>query len=273
MNIPQSDYLDYAMINGSLGELNKLKVSPFSSGFMYGEGFFETIRVEESKTELFNGHYGRLAISLSYFAASGCSACEELQTRCDKVIAANYLVTGSLKIMVFKDTNTWTEVIFARRSSYASEDYERGFKLKSAQCDLRTDPVHALKSLNYLSNIYARRMAQAAGFDEAVFYNPHRLVLEGTSTNIFMVKDGQVSTPPLGCGILPGVMRACVIHRLDPPGIRECEISLDELLWADEVFVTNALLGIMPVGRIDESIYDLTTNVVTRSLMSALALH
>ena len=273
MNTPTADYLDFAMINGVIVAIEELKISPLGAGFMFGEGFFETIRVEDAEAELFDAHYGRLSVSLSYFEATPRSSRDVLHARCGEVIATNFLVTGSLKVIVFKDAGGWAEIILARLVSYSTEDYERGFKLKTTACDHRVDPIHSLKSLNYLTNIYAKRMALAAGFDEAVLVDPRRQVLEGSSTNVFMVKGGQVSTPTLQCGILPGVMRACVIHRLAPPGISECAISLDELLWADEVFVTNSLLGIMPVARIDESIYDLNTNVVTRSLMSALTLH
>jgi branched-subunit amino acid aminotransferase/4-amino-4-deoxychorismate lyase len=85
------------------------------------------------------------------------------------------------------------------------------------------------------------------------------------------VKGSLVITPPLERGILPGVMRACILQLLAPPHLSERDVSVDELLRADEVFVTNALLGIMPVARVDATTYDLGTNRITRSLMAALA--
>jgi branched-subunit amino acid aminotransferase/4-amino-4-deoxychorismate lyase len=136
--------------------------------------------------------------------------------------------------------------------------------------DLRVDPLHALKSLNYLPNHHAKRMALAAGFDEAVFFDPHQRVLEGATTSVFIVKDRMVSTPPLQGGILPGVMRACVLRLPGPPAIHERDVTLEELRRADEVFVTNALLGIMPVAQVDAISFDCARNPVTRSLMAAL---
>lgn len=270
MTTPETDYLPFAMFNGSVVATDALKVSPLGSGFMFGEGVFETVRVQNSRPMLFDAHQARLVASVGCLGAAPTSSRGELHDRCSKVIAANSLVNGSLKIVVFKEATGWSEMILARTATYAAARYEMGFRLKTAPCDLRVDPLHALKSLNYLPNIHAKRIVLAAGFDEAVFFDPHRHVLEGAMTNLFMVRDRVVSTPPLQSGILPGVMRACVIQMVEPPGIRERDVSLDELLRADEVFVTNALLGIMPVARVDATAYDLGGNTITRTLMAAL---
>ena len=247
-----------------------LKVSPLGSGFMFGEGVFETMRVQNSRAMLFDAHDARLASSLNYLGAVPAVARGELHARCAKVIAANALIHGSLKIIVFKEATGWSEMILARAATYAAARYEAGFRLKTTLCDLRVDPLHALKSLNYLPNIHAKRIALAAGFDEALFFNPQRQVLEGATTNVFIVKDGAVSTPRLQSGILPGIMRAWVIQMPSLPPFIERNVTLDELLWADEVFVTNTLLGIMPVARVDDTAYHLGNNSTTRLLMAAL---
>jgi branched-subunit amino acid aminotransferase/4-amino-4-deoxychorismate lyase len=270
MTTAETPYLKYALYNAAVVVADELKVSPLGSGFMAGEGLFETIRVANSRPVLFDSHYARLAASLRSLDEIPSSSRGELHTRCIRVIAANSLVNGSLKIVVFKEAAGWTELILARQPKYGPADYERGFQLKTFAGDLRIDPLNTLKSLNYLRNSYAKRTAVAAGFDEALFIDPNRKVLEGASTNIFIVKDCVISTPPLGSGILPGVMRAAIINRLESRVVRERELSLNELQQADEVFVTNALLGIMPVARIDAIDYDLTSNAITRSLMSVL---
>jgi branched-subunit amino acid aminotransferase/4-amino-4-deoxychorismate lyase len=237
---------------------------------MAGEGLFETVRVQNSRLMLFDSHHARLTASLISLEESPGSSRDELHRRCVQVIAANSLVTGSLKIVVFKELAGWTELILARQTTYTPTQYEKGFRLKTFPCDLRMDPFNGLKSLNYLRNLHAKRTALAAGFDEAVFVNPKQQVLEGATTNIFIVKDGLISTPPLDSGILPGVMRAAIVQKLESRTFRQSEISLDELLQADEVFVTNALLGIMPVIGVDGHAYALGGNPVTRSLIAAL---
>jgi branched-subunit amino acid aminotransferase/4-amino-4-deoxychorismate lyase len=267
----ESPYLKYAMCNAAVVETGALKISPLGAGFMTGEGLFETLRVRNSRPVLFEAHHARLAASLRSLDDLPISSRGELHTRCVRTIAANTLVNGSLKIVVFKESTGWTELILARLPKYGPNDYERGFRLKTVPGDLRIDPLNALKSLNYFRNSYAKSVAVAAGFDDAVFIDPTQQVLEGSSANIFMVKDCVISTPPLGSGILPGVMRAAIIGRLGPRSVRERVVALDELLRADEVFVTNALLGVMPVARVDSTVYDLTKNAVTHSVMAAIS--
>lgn len=270
MTTADSNFLDFAMLNGKVMPAAALKVSPLGAGFMFGEGFFESVRVEDSQVRFFDAHYARLAISLGYFDAEPIAPRTDLENRCAAVIDANSLVSGSLKIVVFKDVAGWGELIVARPAAYPASRYETGFALKTVPGDLRVDPLHALKSLNYLANIRAKRIALDDGFDEALLIDPQRRVLEGATTTVFMVKDQVVSTPSLHSGILPGVMRACVIQLLASQGVRECDIDIAELREADEVFVTNALLGVMPVARVDAASYDFANNNVTRSLMESL---
>lgn len=270
MNPPEAGYLCCAMLNGSVVATDVLKVSPLGSGFMFGEGVFETVRVQESRPRWLDAHHARLTAALGGLGAGPVSSSAELSARCDQVIAANSLVNGSLKIIAFHEAAGWSELILARNATYAAARYETGFRLMTVAGDLRVDPLHALKSLNYLANHRAKRTAVATGFDEAVFFDPHQRVLEGATTNVFIVKDGEVGTPPLQRGILPGVMRARVLRLPGPSVIHERDITLDELRQADEIFVTNALLGIMPVARVDGTAYDLARNPVTRSLIAAL---
>lgn len=270
MTTPDTDYLRFAMFNGAVVATDALKVSPLGAGLMFGEGVFETVRVQSSRPMLFDAHHARLAVSLDCLRAPSATARAKLHDRCAQVIAANSLVNGNMKIVVFKEASGWSEMILAREATYAAARYETGFRLKTVACGQRVGPLHTLKSLNYLPNIQAKRMALAAGFDEAVFIDPREHVLEGATTNVFSVKDGVVSTPHLRSGILPGVMRACVLRLPGPPAIRERNVTLAELRRADEVFVTNALLGIMPVAQVDATAYDLRRCPITRSLMAAL---
>jgi len=268
MITPGADYLRYAMFNGTARETPALRVSPLGPGFMFGEGLFETVRVRDAHPLFFADHHARLAASLAFLDAPPPSARDEMHARCLQVIAANSLRDGNLKIAVFRDTSGWSELILAREGGYGPEIYQKGFRLMTVTGGPRNEPLQALKSLNYLGNIRAKRAALAAGYDEAVFVDAHGHVLEGATTNVFVVRDRVVWTPPLSCGILPGVMRARVIGMLEPAGLRECDLSLAALLEADEIFVTNALLGIMPVSQVDQTAYDLSGNPATRTLRS-----
>lgn len=270
MSAADTPYLRYAMFNSAIVATDDLKISPLGSGFMAGEGLFETIRVKNSRPVFFESHQARLASSLRNLNDGSLSVDEKLHARCLRVIEANALAGGSLKIVLFKEAPGWSELILARLPTYTPTHYEKGFRLKIFPGDLRAEPLNGLKSLNYLRNLYAKRSAVAEGFSDALFIDPNNRVLECASSNIFVVKAGVISTPSIDTGILPGVMRGMVVRRL-APGVQERVVTRKELLDADEVFVTNALLGIMPVVAIDERTFDLSANVVTRSLSVALA--
>ena len=116
-----------------------------------------------------------------------------------------------------------------------------------------TSPHVFIKSLNYLENILGRREAHERGFDEAVFLNNHERVTEGSISNIFIIKDSVLFTPPEDVGILKGITRDVVFEIAKDLGIKCCEESFktDYVLTADEAFMTNSLMEIMPLREID----------------------
>ena len=116
--------------------------------------------------------------------------------------------------------------------------------------------VGAVKSLNYLSNVLGKREAAKAGAYEAIFTCADGRVLEGTSTNIFIVKDGVIKTPNLTCAndaILDGITRGAVIRIAREESIKliETKIYRKDLLTSDEVFITNAIIEIVPLIGFD----------------------
>jgi len=116
-----------------------------------------------------------------------------------------------------------------------------------------------IKSMNYAENILEKEAAIRKGFDEALFLNTQGQVAEGCVANIFWVKDGIVSTPSLDCGILEGTARARVIKKceeLEIP-VREGAYVLEELYRADELFVTNALMDVMPVCLLEDKSFEI----------------
>ncbi|MGH8019232.1 MAG: aminotransferase class IV, partial [Opitutaceae bacterium] len=174
---------------------------------------------------------------------------------------------GGLKIVVFQDAAGVSELILTRPPAYRPEHYARGFRLQTVRDGRRENKICGLKTLNYLDCLVAKRAAQAAGCDEALFVDSGGRVLEGSTSNVFVVKDGAVLTPALDQGILPGIARSRVLQLLAKENVREGVVPTPLLFEADEVFVTNSLLGVMPVARIDERGYDRAANPVTKSIM------
>ena len=109
-----------------------------------------------------------------------------------------------------------------------------------------------VKSISYLDNILSKQEAIIQGYDEAILLNTASNVADGAITNVFMIKNGLIYTPPITDGALPGVVRSMLLENFH---VIEKSISTDELLSSDEVFLTNALMGIQPVSQINEIIY------------------
>jgi branched-subunit amino acid aminotransferase/4-amino-4-deoxychorismate lyase len=261
--------MSQAAFNGQIVSTDALRISALSDGFMYGHGLFETIKVVDSRLVFFEDHFVRISRSAVALSLAFDGSSERLRAICEKVIATNALIAGNLKVILFQDETRPGEIVLARSGLYPKETYERGFGLTIEKAAARS-ALAAHKTLNYFENIAAKRRAVANGFDEPIFVDAADSLLEGATTNIFVVKGGQVFTPPTDGRILPGVVRGRIAKLL---GIRlvEASVALTQLRDADEVFVTNALLGVMPVTKVDEKTYDLTKNPVTRELMEAVA--
>jgi branched-subunit amino acid aminotransferase/4-amino-4-deoxychorismate lyase len=234
---------------------------------MFGLGLFETIKVLNGRPVLFPDHFERLRRSACELGLAFIASAAEMRARCEQCLSANCLGEGSLKVVVFKDTDGPGELIVAREKTYLPEHYERGFALKTFPGGQREGKLFGLKSLNYMGNLQAKQAAKAAGCDEALFIDSAGLMLEGSTSNVFVVKGGEVLTPPLDGRILPGIARHRVRQLLKNG--RECAVPVQQLSGADEVFVTNALLGVMPVAAVDQQCYDLSRNPVTKSLIDA----
>ena len=259
----------WIVFNGDLIAAGQANVSPLSDGFMYGLGLFETIKVLGGRPVFFDEHFNRLRQGATELGLPFAPSLEKLQARCAQCIAANQLVEGALKIVAFQDAARVSEFILARPDVYPLELYSRGFRLKTVRDGRRENKLFGLKTLNHLGNLTARREARSAGFDDALFVDASGQVLEGATSNVFVVHDGIALTPPLDTGILPGIARSRVLQLLKREFVREAVVTRTLLFEADEVFVTNSLLGVMPVARVDEHRYDVNDAPVTRSMREA----
>jgi branched-subunit amino acid aminotransferase/4-amino-4-deoxychorismate lyase len=260
------------LLDGALLPAASATVSATSEGFLYGHGIFETIKVLGGRPAFLAAHHARLTASARALDLPGHVDLPSLRDRLHRVIAANGLVDGSAKVVLFNNGESTSELITTKANPYPAETYSRGFRLKTVFTGERTGVLTAYKTINYLANIRAKRAAQAAGFDEALFITPAGIVIEGATTNVFAVRDGLVFTPPLASGILPGIARAEVLALLGPDRVRETLLTTSDLHHASELFVTNALLGVMPVSLLDDRDFDLARSPVTTTLIPAYQL-
>ena len=135
-----------------------------------------------------------------------------------------------------------------------------------------TDPLIGHKTTCYWPRLQALHEAQQRGCAEALWFTETRQLAEGSISNAFIVKNGVLKTPPLGTPVLPGITRAVVLELGGELEIdtQECPLSIDDLLDADEVFLTNVIMQVVPVIRVEKhDIADGHLGPVTKKLMAA----
>jgi branched-chain amino acid aminotransferase len=255
----------FCWINGTLMPAAEARVSVFDHGLLYGDGVFEGIR-------FYNGHPFRLAAHLRRLADSARalhlklpSSAAELERAVLEVIAAFAEPDGYLRLVATRGEGKLgidpsscpraTVFIIADTLALVGGDVrQRGAKLVvAATRSLAPDGLDPrVKSLNYLNRILARIEATQAGADEAVLLNSQGRVSEGTAENIFIVRDGTLSTPPPSDGALAGITRQAVMEIAAALNIPCQENSLTpfDLYAADECFLTGTGAELIPVHSI-----------------------
>lgn len=256
---------DYVYINSVLVSKEDAKVSVFDRGFLYGDGVFETMRIYNGVPFRLNEHMERLFDGLKILRFPKLPA--GIKVYVSRLIEENKVRNGVLRIAVSRGDLTSgidpaacrepTVVITAKEGVlYAEDFYKKGFRAIIA--GIRKDaksPLCRVKSANFLTHILARGEANDAGVDEAIILNYEGFVTESTVSNIFIVKGNELVTPSLDSGILPGIVRRDVIALGGKLGLKVSErhIRHEELFSADEAFLTNSLMEIMPLVEIDKS--------------------
>jgi branched-chain amino acid aminotransferase len=266
----RSAEMRFAALGGCLVPADDPRVIALGDGFQVGRGLFETIRVAGGRLVFFADHYRRLQGSAKTLALGEITSEGTLRRLCERLLEANALAEGALKVVVFADSGGMGEYVTTRPLPYADEHYRNGFRLLTV-ADARVTGRPAHKSTDYGKQKHAREKARASGADEALFVTPVGEVLEGAATNLFVVKHGRLITPRLESGILPGVARARVLAGAKDLGLGATEETVSRALLdeADEVFVTNALLGVMPVRQVDARLYDVSRYSVAPRLTEA----
>lgn len=231
-------------------------------GALYGLGLFETLRVYNGHPFALGRHINRLAKAargLGLAAALGGGA-PAIAAAVGEVLDANALADAAVRITLTATGTDWDNLapslaITARPfAGYPAQWYEHGIDLVIAPWRRCPEDMHVtIKSPNYLTCIAARKFARDRGAHEALLLNSHGRIAEGAVSNVFIVSDGELVTPPVSEGLLPGVTRAIVMEiaqDLSLP-VRERPLSAPELTAASEVFVTNSLMEVTPVRSVE----------------------
>lgn len=216
-------------------------------GFLFGLGVFETIAVENGKALFLGRHLNRMEKSAEFLKLGTCESrgitrdnIQQYLREQEKSLTAH----GALKIVMSAENS-----FFQMRSNpYTDEIYMKGFMTDISKVRRNeTSPLVYHKTLNYGDCIIEKRAATAAGINEKIFINTKGQICEGTVSNIFFVRKNMIYTPKLSCGMLPGILREYVMEQFE---VTETIIYPDELMYYEECFVTNSLMGVMPVRQL-----------------------
>ncbi len=259
-------------VNGKIVPKSQAMVSVYDHGLLYGDGVFEGIRVYQGKIFKCQQHMDRLyrcAEKIHLKIPIPQREMVQVQRDC---IAANDLKEGYIRLVVTRGygtlgldprrcPNPGIICIADQIRLYSEEAYRTGMRVVVARRP--KTPVACLdpriKSLNYLNNILAKCEAIDAGCDEAIMLSTDGYVTECTGDNIFLIKNGRLVTPPPVCGesgLLEGVTRRFVLDTL----AKDCSVTveeklfrIDDVLHADEVFLTGTAAEIIAVTQVDHT--------------------
>ena len=269
-------------LNGSLVPRNQARISALDYGFLYGFGLFETMRAYNGRVFRLGSHLRRLAGSAEILGLP--IGALNLEAAVMDTIRANGLGDARIRIAVSigegavaPDPGTCNEptvlVVAEHYQPYPQQVYQKGFRaVVSSIIRNSRSPLTRLKSANYLESILARQEARAAGADEALCLNEKGFLAEASMSNIFLVGNGALRTPGPESGILPGITRQIVLElarQLDISTLEQ-DTRQDELFRAEEAFLTNSLIEVMPLTEVDgRYIAAGRPGSITRRLMAA----
>lgn len=276
-------------LNGVITSPDEATVSVFDRGFLYGDSVYEVVRTYDGVPFAVGPHLDRLRGSARQVHLDLPCTDEEFRADIDDILreAGNdesyvrLIVTrgaGPIDLHPGRAEDPLRILIAQPLVVPTPEQWERGLAVAIVD-RLRNDPDAldpAAKTGNYLNNVLAIVEARERGADDAVLLNRNGRVTEGTTANVFIVKDDVVKTPPLRSGILGGITRSIVLDVLERAGRpgRETALRPEQLTGADEAFFTSTTRGVLPVTSVDgRPVGDGRPGPVTRWLSEVFEAH
>lgn len=248
-------------VNGSFVEASKARISPYDHGYLYGLGVFETFRIYNGHPFLFDDHYKRLMNALSSLRITWHLTKETVREIITELLVKNELQHAYIRFNVSAGTGEiglQTEdyeepsiIVFVKPLPAPDEVIEKeGVILK--QTRNTPEGEFRLKSHHYLNNILGKRELGNTTAKEGIFLTEEGYIAEGIVSNLFFVKNNVLYTPSLQTGILNGITRMFVLEiaKVLELDVQEGFFLKEELLAADEVFVTNSIQEIVPLSHI-----------------------
>ncbi len=255
---------EFAFFNDGLIAAEDARISIYDAGLLHGVGLFETMRSYEGVIYRLEDHLERMFHSAEELGFIVTQKREEVAGWLDVLLEANDLQDARIRLTMTRgslrevsEENPGQSVIFATATTmtpYPAELYQRGMTvIVSDYRQNPADPTVRHKTLNYFSRLAALQEAQKKQAGEAIWLTTENQLAEGSISNVFLVKEETLLTPPLDTPVLPGITRKVVLELAEENDIawKEEKLTIQDLLGAEEVFLTNSIMELMPVCRIE----------------------
>jgi len=271
-------------VSGKCVPREEAKISALDAGVLLGAGLFETLRTYAGKPFRLGAHLARLRASGEFFRIFIRESDSQVAETISRLVEANSLADARVRITATRgplaaavdddEAPPATFIITAGpMTPYSAELYENGATVVVS--DIRVspdDPTVYHKTTGYLRNLLALRDAHRARATEALIFNTKGRLAEGSLSNVFIVSGGRLLTPPVEEGLLAGITRAAVLELAAEVGVpaEQKPLTARGVLDADEMFLTNSIMELLPVGRVErKEIGDGLPGPVTKRLAEA----
>lgn len=258
---------DKVFLNDKLVDVEQAHVPVTDSGFLYGAGLFETMRSHNGVVFRLEDHLDRLFQSAASLSINHDHDKKYLTEAVDELLGANELTEARLRLTLTNGPITETVdqvrptllITASPLQLYPPEYYQTGVMVML--CPYRqnpTDPICGHKTTNYYPRLLALSLARQKQAAEALWFTTDNRLAEGCVSNVFLVKDSVLHTPPLGTPVLPGVARKAVCRIAERESIEliEKDLHISDVLEADEVFLTNVVMEVLPVIQVEKHTID-----------------
>ena len=249
-----AEYINF--VNGDWQPASKSTVSLYDAGFLLGDGLFETIRFQNGRLFQPEKHLKRLHSGLNIIQIELDKSNTELNSCLEEMVIRNDIRSGLLRLMITRGKIEGTPWNFTGIPNVyitirpLTEEPKKPVKVvfypEEKYPIIRFNP--AIKSLNYIGNMLAKKNAEKEGAFEPVFFNRDGNVTECAIRNIFFIQDKTLLTPNIELGVLPGVMRETIIDLAPDLDllVSEENIPVDNINNMDEAFISSTGIGLLP---------------------------
>lgn len=255
--------MEKVFLNDKLVDIDKASISVTDSGFLYGAGLFETMRSHNGVVFALKDHLDRLFASADVLSINNPYEREFIGEAITELLCANKLTDARLRLTLTNGSMAESEetrkstllITAAELRSYPPEYYKKGVMV--VLCPFKQnpiDPASGRKTTSYFSRMIALNLAHQKRAAEAIWFTLDNRLAEGCISNVFLVKNSELFTPPINTPVLPGVARKTVCRLAMQNSIKliEKDLTIDDLLGADEIFLTNVIMQVMPITKIEK---------------------